>query len=260
MKRMRRSVLFALLGPAARLRALADVPTKELEEWVRLANFRALRDDGKTIPEAAEKLGVSVPTASRIAKKLRSDFLTPDEEYALPKRLLFALQERPLSEARFKQLFAETDEREIDRALAKLVEEGRIELRNGRTPQYHVTKREERMVGPDAPSRIGALESLLRSLSDLVRVRFFEERDAGFARTLTFRVHPEHEARLRELYEQTIWPALRDLDAEAEGCDDAQPIQFTVFWTPQDSTKGNEDITKLVPRLRKERSGKAEVK
>ena len=210
-----RRVVYALLGPVVRLAEELEVPLKHLQKWVRLAYFQELRARGMRVADASRLLAISEPTAARLSRELKTTFLAPEAEHELPKRIAFMLWSQPLSRARIVQALGADHDAEIDAALGRLVTEGRITLREGRTPTYELLAEEDRLVQSGWPARIGALSSLLGNLSDVVQQRFFDESAQAFARTVSFRVRKCDEAELGRFYREQLWPFLRSLEDRA---------------------------------------------
>ncbi len=240
MERFERSVVFSTLRPALRLARESDIGVRELQDWVRVGYFKELRNLGLTIAEVAEALGVSEPTANRIAKRLRSDFLVPWEEHELPKRIVLALWQRPRSRARLAQLFPSATRAEIDDALSGLVEEGRIRPVANQDDKFETARAEDRLVGPDAPKRLGALDTLLSSLAELIRRRFFKADSSAFARTVTFRIPQGGGEALQAFYDEQLWPFLAKLEEQAAEEGSSERRQLTIFWTPPGDLENEE--------------------
>jgi hypothetical protein len=214
-----RRVVYALLGPAARLARRFSIPAGDLQDWVRMAYFQEYRALGLTVAEACARIGVSTPTGARISKQLKT-FLAPRTDHELPRRIVFVLWGQPLSRARIVQALSDVPPAAVDRALAGLIDDGRVEVIRGRTDSYGVASGEDRIVRSGWQARIGALTSLLDNVADVVEQRFFEGSEAAFARTVSFRVRPDDAARLQEFYESTLFPFLRDLEERARGTDE----------------------------------------
>ncbi|MEM9195494.1 MAG: hypothetical protein AAGF12_40365 [Myxococcota bacterium] len=232
-----RRVLYALLRASARLAKTLEIPAKQVQEWVRLAYFDELRRDGNTVAIAAEKLGVSEPTGARLARALRTDFLTDEAEYELPKRIAFMLWAGPMSRARLRQVLTEVDEDELDQALDRLLAEGRIVEQSGRVVNYAITDPEDRLVQPGFAARIGALNSLLGNVVGVIDARFFSRREDAFARTVSFRMRRADRKKLRAFYTKTVWPFLRDLEAKVSEGDTTQVTRFSILWAQDEDSE-----------------------
>ena len=211
----------------------ADVPAKMLEQWLRLAYFQALRQAGLTVAQASEVLKVSEPTAARLSRALRTDFLGLDveSEHVLPKRIAFMLWAGPMSRARLRQRLPDVEDKAVNEALARLLRERRVVLEEGRPSLYRLVDAEDRLVGSSWAARFGGLKSLLDNLRDVIEARFFEESDSAFARTVSFRMRPKDHEELRRFYKETIFPFLAQLEERA-GSDSAESIRLSLLWAP----------------------------
>ena len=230
---VRRRLTFALLRMPVELARRADVPAKMLEQWLRLAYFQALRQSGLTVAQASEVLKVSEPTAARLSRALRTDFLGLDveAEHVLPKRIAFMLWAGPISRARLKQRLPDIEEKALNEALTRLLQEGRVVLEEGRTPLYRLVDAEDRLVGSSWAARFGGLKSLLDNLRDVIEARFFDESDHAFARTVSFRMRPRDRGELQRFYKEKLFPFLAELE-DRTGSDNAESIRLSLMWAP----------------------------
>jgi hypothetical protein len=114
---------------------------------------------------------------------------------------------------------------------------GRIEARPGARVTYAVTDPSSRLVRDAWTSRIDGLNHLSSTVAAAVIGRFFEGDSTAFARTVGLRIRREDEAALRELYEQTIWPALLALDKAAAGDPEAVTVNLALLWAQEPRSK-----------------------
>lgn len=231
-------VVHALLRPAARLALELGVPLKQLVDWLQMAMFQEARARGLKLREVAAALDVSPRTAALLSKRLKLNFLDVEAEVELPRRIEFLLWGAPLSLPRLAQALPEVDEADVRAALDRLVAEARVRTVPGATPRYEVVRSAFRLVGERGwLSRIDGLNNLLGSVRRAVVARFFgapAAQDTALARTVGLRLRPGDLPRLRELYENTVWPALVALDAAAQDHPDAVAIDVSVVWAPQE--------------------------
>lgn len=230
-----RRVLFSMLRPAAMLAASKGFPLKELTSFIRLSYFRELRDGGATLADAAGSMEVSLRTAKRLASELRSDFFVPEVEHNLARRIEFMTWAEPLSYARITQLLGNTPREDVDRALGKLVDEGRLERAEGRVPRYQASQLVSRLVDDAFSNRIGALNSLLQNVTETVSRRFLGLGGLAFARTLNFRIRPQDAGELRAAYDALL-ERLLELEGLVEDPDDALGVRLSVVWSAIDET------------------------
>ncbi|MCB9507758.1 MAG: hypothetical protein H6700_02685 [Myxococcales bacterium] len=225
-------VVYALLHPPVRVANALGLSLRQLSELVETAYFQEVRAEGATLDAAAERLGISRRTASRLATQLRERFLLPELRHNLPRRLEFMLSAEPLSATRLKQLLADVDGDDIDAALAALVEEGRVELVAGRTPTYRPAAAVRKLQRDTWVKRIGGLTSLAGNVADAAYGRFFKDDPRSFARTLSFRVAAGAEARLTAWYESALLPMVVAADQEADEVGEATSMQLSLCWAP----------------------------
>ncbi len=229
----RARLVFSMLLPVVRLSRRFGISLADLTRWLRMAYFQELRSQGLTLKESCEVMGVSVPTAARLSRQLKTNFFAPERQHQLPQRIEFMLWAEGLSRARIHQCLPGVPNRDIDAALSQMVEEGRLQV-EGERETFVVVKGKARLVGSAWSSRIGSLNSLLDNLSDTVWRRLVLEQPEAFARTLNFRVREEDLPRLRALYEEVVWPHLVSLDEKARNWRDRRDVKLSIFWAPQD--------------------------
>lgn len=227
-----RRVLYALLTPAVRLGLAFHLPIKELTDLIQMAYFHETRRRGLKMRQASELLGVSMRKVALLSRRLKQNFLQDQQEEGLPRRIEFMLWAEPLSEARLRQAIPDATDDELRQAIERLVEQKRIRLVPGRTPTFEVVRSEFRLVRDHWLARIDGLNNLLGGIGNAVFARFFNDEPRAFARTLSLRVRPEDHARLRTLYDELVYPTLRELDAAAHADEHAEAIDFSIVWAP----------------------------
>lgn len=234
--------MFALLAPAVRLAFTFGIPLRELCDWLRLAYFQETRRRGQRMREAARTLDVSMRTVAMLSSELKQNFLDAQQQVGLPRRVEFMLWAAPLSAARLRQVLRGIEPGAVDRALETLLEQGRIREVPGRTTRYEVVRSEFRLVDEKGwLARIDGLENFMGTVANAVYGRFFRNEPRAFARTLSFHVRADSAERMRELYENTIWEALRAMDAEAKGKPDSTMLDLSILWAPYDYLEHEEE-------------------
>ena len=229
---LRDRVIYALLLPASRMARVFGLSLRDLSGWLEMAYFHELRDHGAKMKDVAEHMQISMRKAAQLSARLKTNFLDSEREVGLPRRIEFVLWAEPLSAARLKQVLVEEDPDAIDEAIAALLQQGRIREIAGRQTLYEVTKSEFRLVHDTWISRVDALTNLAGTVAHAAFGRFFANEKRALARTLSFRVAPEELDELRRLYEEHIFPTLRDLDERAKDRDDAEQIDLSLCWAP----------------------------
>ncbi|MCB9507807.1 MAG: hypothetical protein H6700_09835 [Myxococcales bacterium] len=227
-----RRVGYSLLASGARLARLFRMPAAELQEWVELAYFHELRAAGYKLREVSAQMGISPRKAAQLSARLKQNFLDPEREVGLPRRIEFMLWAGPLSAARLYQVLPAEDPDAIDAALATLVESGRVVEQPGARVTYRVSGAEARLARDATAARVDGLNHLVAGVFQAAYGRFFGDAAASFARTLGLRVRREDLPELARLYEDEVWPALRALDAAASADPDAVEIDVALCWGP----------------------------
>ncbi len=232
----RQRILHALLGAAVRVAVPVSAPMKRLTKLLELAYFRELRRQGLSLQGAADRLGVSHRTATRLSRLLKTNFLDSTQEHELPRRVEFALWGEPMSAARLAQVMPEVNRQTLEQTLDRLVEEGRLELRPGRTPTYAPARGAYRLVQDQRGARIDALDNLVGSVARAVTARFFDSDDRAFARTLNLRVRHQDLKELQSLYEDLVWTKLAALDAAAQADPESESVSLdlSLLWAPRE--------------------------
>lgn len=230
-----RRVIYSLLSPAAQISRAFGLPLSELRDWAELAYFHDLRATGRKQREIAEALGVSMRSVATLSARLKQNFLDPEREVGLPRRIEFMLWAEDLSMARLYQLLSSEEPDAIEAAVASLLDEGRIVEKEGARPVYGVTRSENRLYSDVWLARIDGLNHLVGTVSAAVFGRFFAQEPRAFARTIGLRVRREDLPKLRALYEEAVWPALKALDDAAASDVDAEAIDIALCWAPSDT-------------------------
>ena len=238
---LRDRVLYTMLLPATRMARLLDRPLKSLREWMQMSYFHEWKRQGLKLHEIAERMDISQRKVAMLSKQLKENFSIHEQEASVPRRIEFMLWAGPLSSARIKQTLSGVDSKNVDRALRRLLKDGRIEEKQlERMVVYGVVSSESRLVTPQWKSRLDALEELLSTVIQTVHLRFFEEENRAFARTLSFRMRREDYERLVEMYQDDIWTIIKELDSRAKDTTDDENLEefsLTVCWSPHDRTE-----------------------
>jgi len=229
-------VAYALLGGAARVAEAFQMPLKRLRQLLEMRVFHDLQRERLPVREIAARLSVSPRTAADLAKRLKTNFLAAERTHTLPRRIEFVVWSQPLGAARIRQALGDVSAEEVEDALERLVEAGRVARVDGRTPKYSVRGRESRMVADALLARIDGLDNLLRSVSNAVLCRFFRDDPRAQARTVSLRMRRTDLPKLQELYEQAVWEALKGLEERVEGAseDEVMAMDVSVVWAPRD--------------------------
>ena len=234
---LRGRVIYSLLRPAVRLARAFQVRLEDIRKWVELAYFHELRREGFTLQEVAERLDVSERKASELSRKLKTNFFAPEREYGLPRRIEFLVWAEPMSKAKLVQHLEEVTVAEVEEALERLLEEGRVVADKEGSTTYLLARGASRLVEDSWVAKIDGLNKLMQTLADAVYARFFDDEPKAFARNLQFHLRAEALPKLREMYENCVWEELVELDEAAETDPNALGMEVSVLWSPIDFVK-----------------------
>lgn len=237
---LRDRVVYALMSPVARFARVFGLPLTPVRDWAEIAYYHEARRHNLKMKEMAELMQISTSKVSLLSKALKENFIRPEVEAALPRRIEFMLWAEPLSLAKIKQVLTDVSNEEINQAIAHLVSEGRIIKEDGESaPLYRLQIETDRRVWDSWIARIDALNNAMSNVSDAVFARFFKSDDSAFARTLTFHIRRRDIDRLKEHYEE-LFALVQELDAAAGSSEDSMPISLSVFWAEHDLLGGQE--------------------
>ncbi len=231
---LHRRLIYAALTPAARLAARMGVGASELGELDQIAYYREARRRGMKMREIQELLDISSSTAARLSKKLSDFFSEPHAEHGVGRRILNASWAEPLTRTKLGSVLDDVDADELDVALDKLLDEGRLEIVPGRTDRYRLTSAIYRFTENAPLARFEALNSFLVAVSLAIEARFLDEDERALVRTNRLRVRDEDFEDLKRFYEETVHPFLAELDARVDDDADSTAIRFSILWSPDE--------------------------
>lgn len=233
---LHRRILFALLWPVVRLCRRFQVPLDVLEGLTRLAYYEELRRSGKaTQADVARIFGTSLRTVVGVEKRYRTEFLAPEYEVALSRRIEEALSVSEESAAALSERLDE-DASAVQRALTELVAAGRLErIEADGAPIFRYRDNHPSLVRADLLSRIDGLKHQLEVLYAAVQQRFVPEDDdrPSVARTLSFLGTKEDVDKLAEELVRTLRLSAIDVEERAltEGGHDRYGLTFALAAT-----------------------------
>lgn len=230
---LRNRVIYALMLPAVRVANHFEIPLKEMKRWVETAYYDEVHSDEMTVREAADRLDVSTSKISLLSRQLKENFLRPELEDRIERRIEFMLWAEPLSLARIQQVLTDVSDADVEQAVETLLEDDRVRVDDsGRTTTYRLNIEASRRTWDSWLTRIDGLENALSNLADAVFGRFFRDEDRALARTLTFRIPRDAHEELRKFYEERLFPFVEDLDERADADDDPLPMSLSMVWAP----------------------------
>lgn len=206
--------VYSLLRPAVRAAARFHVPMRTLSELVRLAYFEHLRHDGLSQAEIGRRLGQTDRHMRSLAQRLKSDFFAAEQEVGVVREienLVASTRPRP---GELAAHLPHVDADELERALAELRAEGRVETgRDGRlqTPaRYHVLSSEK------FHHRVDALNHFLDGMyRGVVQRLVLDQHEGAMVKAISFTALPEGVRGFVERFEGELRRGIAALEEEA---------------------------------------------
>ena len=235
---LQRRLVFSLLRPAVRLCRLFRLPLRTLQDLARLAYLEELRRrGGATQAEAADLLGTSLRTVASLDEQYRGDFLAPEREVELARRIEDTLGRGPATAERLAALPGAEAEG-VERALVGLVTAGRVEglgAAGGDPSGYRLRRSFVSLVGDGLLARIDGLNHQLDVIAAAVRSRFLggDERPA-LARTLSFVGTSERVSALANELARSVRQRCADAEEDSLGQDGFESYSVTLALAPGD--------------------------
>lgn len=209
-------LIYSLLKPVVRAAARFHVPMRTLAELVRLAYFEHLhRHEGLTQTESARRLGQTDRHMRSLARKLRTDFFAAEHEVGVVREVENAIAAaRPKPEA-LAALLAHIEPAELDRALALLGQEGRVEL--GSDGRWQAPARYHVLSSDQFHHRVDALNHFLDGMYRAVLHRLvFDEREGTMIKAISFSATPSSLQQFLTRFEGDLRREIAALEEEAQ--------------------------------------------
>lgn len=224
-------VVFAALKPAVRLGMTFGVSLKDIKHFAELAYYQEARHRGMKMREMSELMAISMSKVGLLSKQLKEHYLEPELEHGVGRQILTLLWAAPLTEARLAAALPDYGPDEVNDALARLVAENRVRRMPGRTESYELTTGSQRLDIAPWMAKIDGLNTLLSSVSQAVEARFHRDDPRTFVRNLAFRVRTHDLDRLKQLYENSVFPLIVELDEAVTNDDESVPVRLSVLWS-----------------------------
>lgn len=208
------------------------VSLKDIKHLAELAYYQEARSRGMKMREMSDTMGVSMSKVGLLSKQLKEHFREPEVAHGVGRQILTLLWAAPLSEARLAQALTEFEPEEVHRALAKLVEEGRVRQVSGRTDTFELRSGSQRLDNTPWMAKIDGLNTLLGSVTQTIEARFDRQDARAFVRNLAFRVRNADAGRLQEHYEKSLFPLIVELDEAVLNDEESTPIRLSILWSP----------------------------
>jgi hypothetical protein len=229
----RSRIAFAVLAPFARVAVNWRLPLREAKQLIELAYYAEARRRGYKLREVSELLSVSMSKLGLLSRDLKEIFDEGTTGQTTARRVLSVLGAGPLSEAKLLSVLDDVEAESVKSVLGDMVEQLLLEIVPGRTPLYRLAAAQYRLVQEPWMARYDALNHLMTALGQTIDARFERGDGAAMARTLSFKIRPEDQPRLAELYEKQFVPLILELDRQAEAAGDAGvAMNVAVMWAP----------------------------
>lgn len=233
---------FAALRPAARIAVDAGFALRDMKKFMELAYYQEAKRRGLKMKEVRALMSVSMAKVGLLSKDLKEHFLQAEQEHGIARQILSLLWATPLSQARIVQAMGEFEPDEIADALEQLEEQGRVRRTNGgATEIFELAAAQHRLATDPWMAKVDGLNTLLDSVSRAVRARFFDDDGRAMVRNVAFRVRVEDLDRLKQHYEEQLFPLICELDDAVEGDADSVPIRLSILWAPDEVPDAEED-------------------
>ena len=246
---LQRRLAYSLFKPAAEICRRLSVPLDTVEQLCRLAYFEELRRGGTTQAEVAKVFGRSRRTVIGVERQFNSDFLAPEKEVDLNRRVEEVLATGPVTAAELAERVG-ADPEVVRRMVDGLVGAGRAESRGVAPtgePRFVLSERFQSLVRDDLLARITGLKHQLEVISAAVRQRFLPvdgEDRPSVARTVSFVGTPEDTERFMNELIRSV--RLGAIDVEESGLKKGGYERYAVTFVgapveEQGGTRGVED-------------------
>ncbi len=233
-------VIYSLMKPIVKLAAANQIEMSELGPWLQVAYFHALKEQGFKMRQMSSVMGLSMRKIAMLSKKLKQNFLRPEEEVELPRQIEFMLWAEPLSSARLTQGLPDASEEAVLNAIEILLAEDRIKVVSGRVPLYSISSTKRRIVGREWKGKIDGLNHVMNTVYNATYGKLLKDDERAFARTLQMHICEDDVEKLTTFYSETVFPFLVQLDADAAKSTSPIPFDVSLLWAPSDYSQENE--------------------
>lgn len=235
---LQRRLLFSLLRPAARFCRTFRIPAAVFEDLARLAYYEELRRrGGLSQAQAAAASEVSLRTVSRLERSLGTEFLAPEDEVELERRVERLFEAESLDADQAVARLPDVPANVVQRVLDSLTAAGRLK-REGEPPRYANGASFASLVRSDLKARVDGLNHQLDTVLASVRARFFARPEPaatppiGVARTVSFRLRPEDAPAFAAALVQFVRAQVGEAEAAALAQGGGEPCAITLALAP----------------------------
>ncbi|MCA9519446.1 MAG: hypothetical protein KC609_00670 [Myxococcales bacterium] len=220
-------LIFSMLRAPVRIARRARLTARKLQDLVTMAYFQSLRAAGVKLKEIAEIFNLTPRTIANFSQRSKTNFLAPEFEHSLPRRVEFYLWKHPQTLEALHELLSDCEIEDLERAVAALIEQGRAE-RDPESEAYRLTAKWVDLVDADFKARIDGLNNLSDALGSVVESRFLDSDPQGMARTITFRANPEKLETLRHEMFQLLLKHCILIDEMADPDDESYYLVYAI--------------------------------
>lgn len=224
-------VLFSTLVPMARLATRLQLPLRRVKQLAELAYYQEARQRGLKMAEIQEVMSVGFSKVGTMSRQLKDYHGALGSDFSLQRRILLLLWAVPLTEKHLIGAFPDSEPHEVQEALREMVQQGRLKVIPGRTERFELVAQHNQLLQDHWFARLGALDSLLSSVIQVVEARFFGRgQEAAFVRTLNFRARPQDLWKLEKFYRESLFALVQELDEAATPDQASVPIKLSWLW------------------------------
>lgn len=233
-------VIYSLMKPIVKLAAANQIEMSQLGPWLQVAYFHALKEQGLKMRQMSSVMGLSMRKIAMLSKRLKQNFLRPEEEVELPRQIEFILWAEPLSFARLMQGLPQASEEAVLNAIEILIAQERIYLISGRVSVYSISSTTRRIVGREWKGKIDGLNHVMNTVFNATYGKLIKNDERAFARTLQMHIRDGDIEKLTRFYSETVFPFLVQLDSDASESTTPIPFEVSLLWAPSDYAMENE--------------------
>jgi hypothetical protein len=208
-------LVYSLMKPALRMAARLHVPVRTISELARLGYFEVLARDGLAIGEIADRFGQSSRHMRSLSKRLKTDFFAAEHRIGLTREVEDAVAKARPRASSLKKLLPSWPAKDLERAVERLVDEGRIE--RGPSGRLEIGRKYVVLASETFQHRIDALNHFLDGVYRAALERLVhDERRTAMMKTITFTAAPEELEEFVKRFEGDIRRELAALEESAE--------------------------------------------
>ena len=186
LQEMQLRLVYSMMKPVIRAAARFRLPMRTLGELMRLAYFEHLSREGRSTAEIAEHFGQTPRHMRSLARRLDSDFFEAERDVGLVREVeAFVGARSPATDAQVVEALPNWEARDVSAAIARLVEEQRLE--RDAQGRLQIARRYVVLRSEEFHHRIDSLNHLLDGTYRAVLHRLvFDDRLTAMMKTISF--------------------------------------------------------------------------